>query len=434
MKVSSSESLKSENCKKSMMANLKIPITKPTLPNFDSLKEEVREILDSGMLTNYHHVQEFESMLQAKLGVKHVIAVSSCTSGLMLCMKAWGLTGEVILPSFTFSATGHAIKWNNLTPIFVEVDPLTQTIDPAAVEAAITDKTSAILAVHLYGCPAKITELEAIAKKHQLKLIFDAAHAMGSSYHGKAIGNFADAEVFSCSPTKLLVTNEGGIVTTNDDNLAATLRIARNYGDPGDYNCKLTGINARMSEFNALIGKHSLAMLNNNVLARNRLVKIYKQLLKNIPGITYQQIPENCQSSFKDFALFIDSHVFGCDRNTLITELLEIGIQAKPYFYPPLHLQDAYSEYLSKYQGSLNLTENISKSTISLPLYSHMPTEEVIQVVSAVTQIHQKYKLITTDQEANQSTYPQKNQNLENQSTTILKTADADITIKKSGI
>ena len=236
------------------MANIKIPITKPTLPKFDSLKEEVREILESGMLTNYKHVREFESMLKAKLNVKNVVALSSCTSGLMLCMKAWGLTGEVILPSFTFSATGHAIKWNNLTPVFVEVDPITQTIDPAAVEAAITDKTSAILGVHLYGCPAKIKELEAIAKKHNLKLIFDAAHAMGSTYDGKAIGNFGDAEVFSCSPTKLLVTTEGGIVCTNDDELAKTLRYARNYGDPGDYNCKLTGINARMTEFNAIVG------------------------------------------------------------------------------------------------------------------------------------------------------------------------------------
>ncbi|MBT4446768.1 DegT/DnrJ/EryC1/StrS family aminotransferase [archaeon] len=383
------------------MANIKIPITKPTLPKFDSLKEEVREILESGMLTNYKHVREFESMLKAKLNVKNVVALSSCTSGLMLCMKAWGLTGEVILPSFTFSATGHAIKWNNLTPVFVEVDPITQTIDPAAVEAAITDKTSAILGVHLYGCPAKIKELEAIAKKHNLKLIFDAAHAMGSTYDGKAIGNFGDAEVFSCSPTKLLVTTEGGIVCTNDDELAKTLRYARNYGDPGDYNCKLTGINARMTEFNAIVGKHSLAMLNNNVLTRNRLVQIYKELLQSIPGITYQTVPDNCVSSFKDFALFINSEIFGCNRDILISELLELGIQSKPYFYPPLHEQDAYQEYSQIYQGKLDLTEKVSRETISLPLYSHMPTEEIIQVVAAVKQIHHKYKQSPNHQEIN---------------------------------
>ncbi|MBS3169535.1 aminotransferase class I/II-fold pyridoxal phosphate-dependent enzyme [Candidatus Woesearchaeota archaeon] len=362
-----------------------IPITKPTLPSYEEIEPELRSIFASGLITNHKYVQKLERSLQEFFGVKHVIAVSSCTSGLMLVMKALGLKGEVIVPSFTFSATGHAILWNGLKPVFVEVDPETYTIDPQKVREAITDKTSAILGVHLFGCPANVIELEKIAKEHNIKLIFDAAHALGSRVGSRNVSTFGDAEVFSCSPTKLLVTGEGGIVTTNDDDLARKIRIGRVYGDPGDYNCHYPGLSSRMSEFHALLGLHSLAMLKENIRRRNELVAYYKKQLGSYPGISFQKIGEGAESTHKDFSLLIDPALFGVPRDELSSRLLEKGIQTKNYFYPPLHQQDAYRDTEARHP--LQLTETISQNIISLPLYSHMTPEEIDFICDAIGKI-----------------------------------------------
>ncbi|HLY18363.1 MAG TPA: DegT/DnrJ/EryC1/StrS family aminotransferase [Bryobacteraceae bacterium] len=221
----------------------------PTLPPLARIVTEYREFYHQGLITNGKLVERLEAAVCERLGVRHCVAVSSCTSGLMLVMKAFGLRGEVILPSFTFFATGHAVLWNGLTPVFADCDRQTWNIDPRAVERAITPQTAAILAVHLYGNPAAVTELEWIAGKHGIPLLFDAAHAFGASYKGQSVGQFGDAEVFSLSPTKLLVAGEGGLVATNDALLAHKLRAGRNYGDLGAYDPMLLGLNARMTEF-----------------------------------------------------------------------------------------------------------------------------------------------------------------------------------------
>ncbi len=192
----------------------------PTLPPLDRILSEYQQVYHQGLITNGKVVARLEASVCERLGVRHAIAVSSCTSGLMLAMRALGLRGEIILPSFTFFATGHAALWNGLTPVFADCDPHTWNIDPRAVERAITPKTAAILAVHLYGNPAPVADLEWIAGKHGIRLLFDAAHAFGATYKGQAVGQFGDVEVFSLSPTKLLVAGEGGLVCTNDATLA----------------------------------------------------------------------------------------------------------------------------------------------------------------------------------------------------------------------
>lgn len=365
-----------------------IPITKATLPPFESMEKEVREFFSNGMITNHKHVQKFESSIKEYLGVKHVVAVSSCTSGMMLVMKALGLQGEVIVPSFTFSATGHALLWNGLTPQFVEVNPETYTIDPQEVEKAINAKTSAILATHIFGCPAAAPELERLAQRHNLKLIFDAAHAFGSKINTTFIGNFGDAEIFSCSPTKLLVTGEGGIVTTNNDEIARKIRIGRTYGDPGNYDCEFPGLSARMGEFNALLGLNSLPLLEQNIARRNQLVQLYKERLHKIPGIQFQNIPADCRSTFKDFSIFINPLLFGTNRDCLAEELIKKSVHTKKYFYPPLHQQHAYAKFKMRYLKKLGNTEKISRQVLSLPLYSHMPEEEVIFVCDLIIKNH----------------------------------------------
>src|SRR3990167_6195499 len=285
---------------------LPVPITVPTIPPIKVLKKKYEKVLRSGMITNSFFVREFEQKVASYIGVKHAIALGSCTSGLMLIMKSLELTGEVILPSFTFHATAHAVVWNGLTPVFVDCDPRTYNLDPAAVEKAITPKTSAIVAVHIFGNPPDIEALQAITKRYALRLIFDAAHGFGTRYKGKPVGGFGDAESFSLSPTKLLTAGEGGIVTTNDDLLAAKIRAGRNYGDTGNYNPEFSGLSARMSEFNALLGIESLKMLEKNVAARNKTAKMYRKLLSRTPGISFQSIDNKNRSSFKDFSIKID--------------------------------------------------------------------------------------------------------------------------------
>ncbi len=245
---------------------------RPTLPRWETLADPLRVIIESGMLTKGHHLEAFERAVADYLGVRHAVGVSSCTTGLLLTCLCLDLHGEVLVPSFTFMATVHAMVWQQLTPVFVDVDPETWNINPAAAERAITPQTTAIVGVHVFGNPAPVEELERVAARHGLTLILDAAHGFGALHYGQPVGRYGHVEVFSSSPTKLLVTGEGGVVTTNDGALAERLRVAREYGNPGNYDSLLPGINARMQEFSAILGLETLKMLEENAQRRNALV------------------------------------------------------------------------------------------------------------------------------------------------------------------
>ncbi|UCD13689.1 MAG: DegT/DnrJ/EryC1/StrS family aminotransferase [Thermoplasmatales archaeon] len=365
-----------------------LPITKPTLPKLDSLSNRYTEILSSGMITNSKYVKQFEEELQNYIKVKHALAISSCTSGLMLIIKSLKLKGEIILPSFTFSASGHALIWNNIKPKFVDIDEKTYNIDPKKVNEAIGPKTSAILGVHIFGNPCDIKALDDIARDHKIKLIFDAAHALGSEYKNKRIGRFGHAESFSCSPTKLMVTGEGGIVTSNIDELKRRIMIGRNYGDDGSYDCEFAGLNARMSELHAILGLESLNMLEKNLKNRRKFAEMYIEKLKKLPGIKFQKINSSCRTTFKDFSIYIDSKKFGLNRDELSKALAKENIMSRKYFYPPLHKQKAYSRFLKEYKNKLPVTNNISKNVLSLPLYSHMEIKDVNKVCDAIKRIN----------------------------------------------
>lgn len=366
-----------------------VAITRPTIPSISDLKNDYGRILKSGIITNAGYVREFEQKLSQYLGVKNVVAVSSCTSGLMLVLKVLGLKGEVIVPSFTFHSTAHAIVWAGLKPVFVDCDAETFNIDPEKVKKAITSKTAAILAVHIFGNPCPIKPLERIAKEHGLPLIFDAAHGFGATYAGHRLGRFGKVEVFSLSPTKLLTAGEGGVVATNDDKLAEKIRIGRNYGDPGTYECEFSGFNARMSEFHALLGISTLGDLEKNVVKRRNLVVLYKSLLADFPGISFQKIEPGNRSSFKDFSILVEREKFGLDRDMLGECLKQENIMVKKYFYPPVHTQMAFIKYrYKKYLHSLTRTNMIAENILSLPLYSHMSEAYVRRICSAIEKIY----------------------------------------------
>jgi dTDP-4-amino-4,6-dideoxygalactose transaminase len=356
------------------------PFIKPTVPPITEVLESYLSSYAQGMLTNGGLVARLEATVAERLGVSDCVAVSSCTSGLVLVLKALGVEGEVILPSFTFFATGHAVLWNGLKPVFADCDPLSWTVDPADVEARVTERTGAIMAVHLYGNPARIEELQRIASRHRLRLIFDAAHAFGSSNGGIPIGGFGDVEVFSLSPTKLLTAGEGGLVCTNDATLGRMIRAARNYGDAGDYDPALLGLNARMTEFNAALALAGLVLVERKVQRHNEIAEQYMSLLAGLPGIQFQHVDKDDRSAYKDFSILVSEAECGTSRDEIREALLGEGIPTKRYFYPPLHRQRLFSAKAAKNCPALPDTERISAAVLSLPIYESLPAETVERI------------------------------------------------------
>lgn len=356
------------------------PFIRPTIPSIEEVLECYLPSFERGMLTNGEVVARLEAEVAERIGSSQCVAVSSCTLGLTLVLRVLGVKGEVILPSFTFFATGHALIWNGLKPVFADCDPRGWTIDPTEVEAKITERTGAILAVHLYGNPARVDELQRIASNHGLKLIFDAAHAFGSEYKGVPVGGFGDAEIFSLSPTKLLVAGEGGLICTNDAVLARLLRAARNYGDAGNYDPEILGLNARMTEFNAALALAGLGLVENKVRRHNEVAEHYKRLLGAVPGIRLQEIQKDDCSSYKDFSVLISPAEFGMTRDEVGQELADEGIPTRRYFYPPLHRQRLFEPTPAAGILTLTNTDRVSDQVLSLPIYESLPREAVEKI------------------------------------------------------
>jgi dTDP-4-amino-4,6-dideoxygalactose transaminase len=363
-----------------------IPLVRPTVPDADVLSDDVRKILTSRVLTNGPYVREFERRASEYLGVRHCVAVSSCTAGLMLVLRAADLSGDVVVPSFTFAATAHAVAWNGLRPVFADVDPETLTLSPSAVARTMGVRTSAILATHLYGTPCDVDGLAEIARRNGIRLFFDAAHAFGSTRRGVPVGGFGDAEVFSLSPTKVLVAGEGGLIATNDDALAERCRIGRDYGNPGDYDMRFVGLNARMSEFHAAIALGSLEALDERIERRNGYAARYREALSRIPGVDFPEVPAGDRSTYKDFTILIDPDLFGVDAEGLGRALAAVGIDTRRYYAPPVHEMQAYRG-VSGSNGDLVATEVAASRVLSLPLWSEMEETEQRRVVEAVARI-----------------------------------------------
>jgi len=365
----------------------KLNIIRPTLSDPAEMMDEIKEIFSSGNVTVSKYVKLFEQECARYLGVKEAVAVSSATSGLMLTVKALGLTGEVIVPSFTFTATVHSLIWNGLTPVFVDCEEGTYNIDVKEIEKKIMSKTSAIMPVYIFGNPPRIEELEEVAKKYGLKLVFDSAQAFGAEYGGVRAGGFGDCEVFSLSPTKVLTAIEGGLVTTNNIKLAEYLRRARDYGKCGD-DIESVGLSARMSELHALVGLKNLGNVEQCLKTRRDLIVLYQELLKDINGISFQEVLPGNKSSGNYMVIFIDEQRFGMSRDKLYEALKAENIETKKYFYPAVHMQEAYRAFREAYEGKLPVTENASRTGLALPLYGHMESVTVEKVCGAIMRIH----------------------------------------------
>lgn len=362
-----------------------LPIMRPWLPEFSELEPLFREIVESGLITNGKYVAAFEKRVADYLGVKHCIAVSSGTLGLVLAVRALDLRGPVIMPSFTFTATAHALKWNGIKPVLVDIDPDTFNIDANEIEKRITGDTSAIMAVHMFGNPVDVERLAELARKHNLRLIYDAAHALGSRYRGKTLGGYGDAEIYSLSPTKIVTTGEGGLIATNDDALAGRCRLARNQGVDADYDCTLFGLNSRMSEFHGIVGLKSMDLIDAAVEKKIALVEYYRPMLEELPGVRLQKLRDSTvRSTYKDFNIVVDAKQFGMNRDLLANALAARGIATKKYYSPPVHLQAVYRDLGEEFAESLRVTEYISANTLTLPLFPQMTHAEVERVCKAI--------------------------------------------------
>ncbi len=364
-----------------------VSIIRPNLPPWSSVSKRLEDIYSSRMITNHKTVEELETKMARFVGSRHVVALSSCSSGLILTLKALGITGEVIVPSFTFSATGHAIYWAGARPVFADCSERDWNISIESIRKAVSKDTEAILAVHIFGNPAPVHALEEIAEQLGIPLIFDAAHAFGASVGNRRIGGFGTAEIFSLSPTKLLTGGEGGLLVTDSDELAAKVRMLRNYGDPGTYDCFAPGLNARMAEFNAALVLEGLPLVDPEITSRQNLAGIYYGELSRLPGIRFQEISDGSQHTYKDFTIVVDENGFGIDRDALHRCLLAENIQTKKYFYPPLHMQSAYMN-LPHRSVDLTVTEWLTHNVLTLPLYSALGKKGVAGIASAIASIH----------------------------------------------
>ncbi len=362
-----------------------LPFCRPARPPLDEVTARFEPSYNAGILTNGRLVAELEERTADRLGVRRVVAVSSCTSGLILSVQAVteGATGHVVMPSFTFLASGHAVRWNGLLPRFVDCDPSSfqMDLDHAAQHL---DGASAIMATHIFGGPSNPEAVEALGRSRGVPVIFDAAHAFGSISGGRAVGGSGSAEVFSLTPTKVLVAGEGGLVATNDLDLAERVRIGRNYADPGTYDSRFVGLNARMSEYHAAMALVSLERFDHVLRTRRSLANQYRRLLSHIPGLQVQLVDSADESTFKDLAMVIDPEVFGMTRDQLVTCLDVEGIETRNYFDPPMHRQHAYAHL---HNGDLPVTDQVSSRVVNLPLYADLSTTDIDRVVDAVHRI-----------------------------------------------
>ncbi|HET7486619.1 MAG TPA: DegT/DnrJ/EryC1/StrS family aminotransferase [Acidimicrobiales bacterium] len=363
-----------------------LPITRPYLPGVPALAARLQAILDSGRLTNGPTVAELEERVAGLLGVPHVVAVASCTSGLMLVLQALGATGRVVLPSFTFSASAHAVVWAGGSCDFAEIDGDTCTLDPADA-AALVDGASAITATHTYGTPCDTGALQAAADGAGIPLVYDAAHALGSLRQGVPVGRFGAAEVFSLSPTKVVVAGEGGLVATGDAALAEAVRLGRDYGNPGDYDCHFPGLNARMSELHAAVALASLEGLGERVAHRGGLAARFAAEIAGIPGLRLAAVRDGDTSTWKDLTLHVDRGAFGLSAPELARALKAEGIDSRRYFHPPVHLQKAYAGRWAS-PRDLPVTEDVSRRVLSLPMWSNMVDDHMVRIAAAVAAIH----------------------------------------------
>jgi dTDP-4-amino-4,6-dideoxygalactose transaminase len=328
-------------------------------------------------------VQEFEKRIAEYVGVKHAIAVCNGTVALELAAKALDLKGEVIIPSYTFVATAHALQWQGIRPVFADINQATHNLDPAAVEVRITGQTSAIVGVHLWGRPCPVESLQELADRHRLALMFDASHAFGCSHKGRMIGNFGACEVFSFHATKFLNSFEGGAITTNCDNLAVRLRKMKNFGFEGYDNVSTLGTNGKMPEICAAMGLTGLDSIADFIANNRRNYDAYRESLKGMPGIELMPYDPEEAGNFQYIIVELADDL--CSRRDEVVDALHSGgVLARKYFWPGCHRMMPYRELYPEEHRHLGQTERVAARVIVLPTGMSVETADIERICGII--------------------------------------------------
>ena len=353
------------------------------MPDFEEYVNEIESIWQSHWLTNMgpKH-QALERELLEYLGVDNMELLVNGHMALELTLQAMNLQGEVITTPFTFASTTHAIVRNGLTPVFCDIEPDTYTIDVSKIESLITDNTCAIMPVHVYGNICNIEEIERIAHKYDLKVIYDAAHTFGETYKGKGIGSFGDASCFSFHATKVFNSIEGGAVCYRDKHIGEILYDLKNFGIHGPEEVDGIGANAKMNEFCAAMGICNLRHVDEEIEKRRIVVERYRSRLENVEGIKLNCVQKDVKSNYAYFPVVFDENVFGASRNEVFDKLAENGIGARKYFYPLTNTFNAFHGMYDVKETPVAL--HVSKRILTLPLYAGLPLEDVDRICDII--------------------------------------------------
>jgi dTDP-4-amino-4,6-dideoxygalactose transaminase len=360
-------------------------VGRPNIGNQERFLSRVNDMLNRRWLTNRGpYVQELEQKITAFLGVKHCICMCNGTVALEIAIRALGLRGEVIVPSFTFIATAHALQWQEITPVFCDVDPNTHNIDPHQIERLITPRTTGIIGVHTWGRGCDAAALTDIARRRGFKLMFDAAHAFACSHQGKMIGNFGDAEVLSFHATKFFNTFEGGAVVTNDDELASKIRLMKNFGFSGLDNVIYIGTNGKMSEVSAAMGLTNLESLEDFIAANRDNFQHYRQGLDGLPGVRVLPYDESERANYQYVIVEIEEAAAGISRDLMVRILHAENIRVRRYFHPGCHRMEPYRSYFPHAGLLLPHTEALTARVMSLPTGTAVGGSDIARICTLI--------------------------------------------------
>lgn len=357
-----------------------IYITRPLLPDLKEVSEKLKEVWESGWLTNNgpQHVA-LENALQSRLKIPHLSLFNNGTIALIVACQCLRLSGEVITTPFTFPATPHVLAWNNIKPIFCDIDPVTMNIDANKIESLITPQTTAILAVHVFGTPCDVMKIRTIADRYGLRVIYDAAHAFAVEVDGVGIGNFGDISMMSFHATKVFHTAEGGALVFKDANLKDRIDFLKNFGIKNEEEVIMPGINGKMNEIQAVLGLVNLNYIDEEIKKRKSLVAAYQYFLKDVEGITFLENQPDVKSNYQYFVIRVDNQLFGRSRDFIYDKFKEYNVFTRKYFFPLCSDYPCY-RHLPSAASNLPIAHKVAKDVLCMPLYGDLSANDIEQV------------------------------------------------------
>lgn len=362
-----------------------ITVTSPLLPSLDEFIPYLQQIWDSKWITNngqFH--KQLESALAEYLGVKYVSLFTNGTLPLITALQAMNITGEVITTPYSFVATTHALWWNGIKPVFVDIDPATCNLDPDKIEAAITDKTTAIMPVHCYGIPCDTEKIQAIADKHGLKIIYDAAHAFGVQVNGVSILKAGNMSTLSFHATKVYNTVEGGALICHDAETKKQIDFLKNFGFAGETEVVAPGINSKMDEIRSAYGLLNLKQVDKAIEARHKVADYYRNVLRSVKGIKVFEDMAGVRHNYSYFPILVNAEEYGTTRDELYSKMKERKVLGRRYFYPLISTFDTYKNLESASPENLPVATRIADEVICLPMYYGLTEEDMERVLGCI--------------------------------------------------